>query len=70
MASGHAGRRHAHRIGCHVGHGVLHIAMLRWRRALIVKSAKFVLVSLEIIVGVGPHLAIGTGLMGATMSET
>lgn len=74
MAGGHAGsRRHAHRGGRHAGHGVVHVAavvaVLRWRRGtLLVQSAKFVLLRLEVIVGECADFAVGTGLVGAAMS--
>ena len=70
MASRHASGRHAHCVGSHVGHGILHVTVLGWWWRLVFKRAKFVFLSLQVIIGVRTHFAIGTSLVGATMSET
>ena len=44
--------------------------MVWWWRRLVVESAKLVFFSLEIVICVSAHLAIGTSLMGPTMSGT
>ena len=70
VARGHALCRHAHGVGGHVGHGALHVAVFRrGRGALVVEGAEFVLLGFEVVVRVGAYLAVGTGFMGATVSE-
>ena len=70
MSSGHAGGWHAHCVGSHVRHRILHVVVLRWWWGLVFKSAKFVLLSLKVVISVRAHLTIRTSLVSTTMSET
>ena len=64
----HSCSRHAH--GRHVRHCALHvIAMVWWRRGILIENSEFVLLSLKIFVTIVANLTIRTGLVRATMSE-
>ncbi len=70
MAGSHGTSRKAQGVAVHGRHGCLHVAVLWWWSRLIIQGAKLVLLGLEIVIGVNAHLAIGTGLVSPTMSET
>jgi len=67
VARSHPRCWHPHRVGCHVGHGTLHVVVLGRGWGILVQGTEFVFFGFEVVVGVVTYFAIGARFVGAAM---